>query len=134
MKLTEAQIEKQCSDFLALDGWRSLKTDPCSNKEWGKGFGEKGMADHLYLRYWNKGDPRGPVHGFRTRVYDPQAEVLWIEWKRPGGKAAPHQRVWIEAERARGALVLLAGEDFSATFDGFVSWYRASGLLRRAGL
>lgn len=132
-KLTEADIERQCSDLLALDGWRTLKTDPVSRREWGKGFGEKGMADCLYLRYDTRprflGSNPTPIPG-----PFPYAEVMWIEWKRPGGVAKPHQRAWIAAERARGALVLLAGADFPATFEGFADWYRGSGLMRRAGL
>lgn len=127
-KLTEAQLEKQCSDLLELDGWRSLKTDPVSRREWGKGFGEKGMADRLYIRY--DADVPPPINrGLRSR-----ADVMWIEWKTTTGRAEAHQVAWHTAERARGALVLLAGVDFPATFDGFATWYRNSGLMRRAGL
>jgi hypothetical protein len=126
--LTEAHLERQCSDFLALDGWRSLKTDPVSRKEWGKGFGEKGMCDRLYIRY-AEFEPRTLLE-----PYLDNAQVMWIEWKTPRGKAAPHQRRWIEAERARGALVLLAGQDFPALYEAFVVWYRRTGLLRREGL
>lgn len=133
--LSEAHLERQCSDFLALDGWRTLKTDPVSRREWGKGFGEKGMADRLYLRYdfpqacKEQPELRKQMSAAMLAIGD----VLWIEWKRIGGKAKPHQRLWIAAERARGGLVLLAGEDFPATYDGFLAWYRASGLLRRTG-
>lgn len=129
--LSEAHLERQCSDFLALDGWRTLKTDPVSRKEWGKGFGEKGMADRLYLRYWYQQTAQS--NDETECLYWP-AEVMWIEWKRPSGKAAPHQRAWIATERLRGALVLLADVDFPATYDGFLAWYRTSGLLRRPGL
>jgi hypothetical protein len=130
-KLTEADIEKQCSDLLALDGWRSLKTDPVSRREWGKGFGELGMADRLYLRY----EPElnlPPPH--RKPVDNAYAQVLWIEWKRPGRKLRYDQEAWAITERSRGALVLAAGVDFPATFEGFTAWYRGSGLMRRAGL
>ncbi len=130
VKLSERDVERTCTDFLALDGWRPLKTDPCSDRSRAKGFGEKGMADHLYIRYI---DPSFPE---RLHI---MAEVLWVEWKRleRNGKptlAAPHQRLWQAAERKRGALVLLAGEDFPATIEGFQEWYRNSGLLRRQGL
>lgn len=135
-KLSEADIERQCTDFLALDGWRSLKTDPVSRKEWGKGFGEPGMPDRLYIRYDDQedmkpGTPQGVLNSPALRAI---ADVMWIEWKRPGKKAEAHQRLWHAAERARGALVLVAGADFRADFDTFVAWYRASGLLRRPGL
>lgn len=46
----ESEIQQQCADLLALDGWRALRTDPCSDRGRAKGFGEKGMADHLFLR------------------------------------------------------------------------------------
>ena len=120
LKISEADLEKAGTDLLAWDGWRSLKCDPVSRREWGKGFGERGMADRLYLRYDRMNYCLNPV-----------GEILWIEWKRPKGKAKPHQRTWIESERARGALVLLAGEDFEATYDAFLEWYRKSGLARR---
>jgi hypothetical protein len=118
--MTEAQIERQCSDFLALDGWRLVKTDPCSDPRRGKGFGEKGMPDCLYLRYCAQ-SPMG-------------SHVLWIEWKGPRGRVAPHQALWHFTERARGALVVVATKDFPPTFEGFTAWYRKSGLLRRQGL
>lgn len=136
--LKERDLEKTCSDLLELDGWRPLKTDPVSRHEWGKGFGEKGMCDRLYIRYLDKAELVFP--GGRMVLKPPAAEVLWIEWKRiragrrTATKAAPHQKTWIMAERARGALVILAGEDFPATWEGFKLWYRKSGLMRRPGL
>jgi len=124
--MIEAQLEKTCTEMLELDDWRSLKTDPVRNREWGKGFGELGMADRLYIRY-----------GWPSERFWGTALVMWIEWKcmRPGRKTATkaqqHQLDWIAAERARGALVLLAGVDFPATFEGFKAWYLNSGLNRR---
>jgi hypothetical protein len=120
--LKEIDIQRQCSDFLALDGWRMLRTDPCSDRRLGKGFGEIGMADCLYLRYGYLG------------YMNTAAEVIWIEWKRPGGKLMPKQIQWHRAERSRGAITFIAGVDFPADFGGFLAWYRASGLLRRPGL
>ena len=120
--LTEAQIERQITDFLALEGWRAIKTNPCSDKSRGKGFGEIGMPDVLYLRY-----------GSKDCFVPGLAEVMWIEHKRPGGKVSPHQADWHYAERARGALVVVATQDFAPHFDGFHAWYLVSGLLRRQG-
>jgi hypothetical protein len=121
--LLEADIEHTCTQILELDGWRALKTDPVSRREWGKGFGEKGMADVLYIRY----DRSYPSRG--------DAEVMWIEWKclRDGHatKAAPHQINWHATERARGAFTAVAGIDFEANIEGFQAWYLASGLNRR---
>lgn len=122
-RLSEADLERYGTDLLALDGWRTLKTDPVSDKSRGKGFGEKGMADRLYLRYGYL--PSTRYEGLAL------AEVLWIEWKRRGGRAEPHQQAWHAVERARGALVLLAGDHFEASPEGFLAWYRASGLMRR---
>lgn len=123
MRLRERDIERTCSDLLALDGWRALKCDPVSRREWGKGFGEKGMADVLYIRYSAGGTPQS-----KPRC----AEVLWIEWKTPQGKTSLHQIAWHRAERARGALTWIAGIDFPAGIDAFLKFYRTSGLMRRA--
>lgn len=140
--LSEADLDRQCSDLLAYDGWRPLKTDPVSRREWGKGFGELGMADRLYIRYALAGFLASRGEGRFADKSDEEcfamADVMWIEWKRirPGRrsaeKAAAHQKTWHEAERARGALVLVAGEDFRPTFEDFLSWYRKSGLMRKA--
>ncbi len=121
--LREADIERTCTEFLQWDGWRALKTDPVSRREWGKGFGEVGMADHLYIRY-GRGIGGVPTHGGND-------VVLWIEWKRKHGKAAQHQLTWHRLERLRGALTLIAGMDFEASVEGFKAWYRSSGLQRR---
>ncbi len=136
-RLSERQLEKTCSDFLALDGWRSLKTDPVSDRSRGKGFGELGMADMLYIRYWT-GCIDQTAH---APPYESWGQILWIEFKRqrPGRtiftkaeKAKIHQCAWIARECQRGALVLLAGVDFKpATFEAFKAWYLASGLNRR---
>ncbi len=118
-KLSEADIQRTCTEFLELDGWRALRTDPCSDRRRAKGFGEIGMADHLYIRY------------AIMQAFHPWAEVLWVEYKRPKGKATPEQIAWHNAERARGALTWIAGIDFEPTIEGFEAYYRASGLMRR---
>lgn len=129
--ISEAQLEQYGTDLLELDGWRSLKTDPVSDRSRGKGFGEKGMADRLYLRY-GYNDVVLAIGPSDDKLRAQDCEILWIEWKRPGGRASTHQRHWIACERASGALVLLAGEDFPATPEGFLAWYRGSGLMRKA--
>ena len=121
--ISEAHIERTCTDWLALDGWRHLKTDPVSRREWGKGFGELGMADGLYIRYRRI--------SLDQITLEPLVELTWIEWKSKRGKAKQHQKDWHAAERARGALTLIAGEDFPKTIEGFQAWYRVSGLMRR---
>ena len=135
--LRESDIARTCSDFLMMDGWRMLITDPVSDRGRGKGFGELGMADRLYIRYgfsqpgmFNMAIPNADI------CHRSQCEVMWIEWKRIDGRgrttqASAHQRAWIESERARGALVLLAGVDFPASINGFLHYYRNSGLARK---
>ena len=130
IKLKERDIARTCGDLLALDGWRLIWCEPVSRREWGRGFGEKGMPDLLCLRYSKgprfKGTGGPPIYGQWPDFH----EIIWIEFKSAIGKAAPHQRAWHIAERARGALTLIAGEDFEASIGGFKEWYRASGLNR----
>lgn len=140
-KSTEAQIEAECTKVLEQDGWRALRTDPVSDRGRGRGFGEIGMADYLYLRYdfvrqnaavGGLGDIGfgGLVDKETLTTLHAYADVMWIEFKRPGEKAKKHQQAWHAKERARGALTLIAGEDFPASVAGFKEWYAASGLCR----
>jgi hypothetical protein len=112
----EWMIERECTNILEQDGWRALRTDPVSDKGRGKGFGEVGMADHLYIRY--------------SPQWEGDGKVLWIEFKSAKGKPAKHQILWHTKERARGALTLIAGQDFPASVEGFKTWYHNSGLSR----
>ncbi len=115
-KLSERDIQEACCTLLAYDNWRRLRCEPVSRREWGKGFGEPGMADDLFIRYGRGGEP---------------TEVMWIEWKAPGGKPTPGQLAWHAAERASGASTYVAGMDFERSVDGFLVWYRSSGWMRR---
>ena len=130
----ESLIEAECTKILEQDGWRALRTDPVSDKGRAKGFGELGMADHLYIRYakfdYAKFD-RAAIKVSEHPVHPAWGEILWIEFKRPGKKPKKHQIEWHTKERARGALTLIAGEDFTATVEGFREWYAASGLSRQ---
>ena len=119
--ITEADIQPTCTEYLELDGWRALRTDPCSDRSRAKGFGELGMADHLYIRYSKGGTPQAKPS---------QAEVLWVEYKGPKGEPSQHQMTWHYAERARGALTVIMGIDCDRSIEGFLAWYRASGLNR----
>lgn len=121
--LSEAHIQRTCSDWLALDNWRAIITDPPQLR--GLGVTEKGIPDRLYIRYTQ--------HCLKPYSC-PDAEVLWIEWKRMKGniatKATTEQWEWHRLERKRGALTVIAGVEFPATIEGFQAWYRASGLMR----
>jgi len=125
---SEFHIADTCSDWLALDGWRRLNTNPVSDRSRAKGFGELGMADDLYIRYRYSVEDTDPTYAGWDREC---ADVMWVEWKKPGGKVSPHQKAWHLAERGRGALVVVATEDFLPSIEGFQVWYRASGLMRK---
>jgi hypothetical protein len=122
--LLESHVQQTVTELLQLDGWRSIRTDPVSDRKRGKGFGEIGMPDHLYIRYGLPITRRN----FSGRPPEIQSggQILWIEFKRPGKSAKPHQLAWHEAEGARGALVMVVDD-----IDGFIAWYKASGLQRR---
>jgi hypothetical protein len=130
----EADIQKACTDILLLDGWRVIHTDLKQLR--GMGVQEPGIADDLFIRYIQNGDPRLGVDPRGGQIYQPLCELAWIEWKRidPRGlrtKASSLQKDWHTLERKRGALVLVAGEDFPATIEGFRDYYKASGLMRK---
>jgi hypothetical protein len=134
-RITEADVQKAVTDLLVADGWRAIRTDPVSDRGRGKGFGEVGMPDYLYLRYAALVCPSGEVPHW--------SQHLWIEFKRYGAKLKPHQIAWHVAERSRGALVLVVdGIDDKAgqyrknvfgieSISDFISWYRTSGLARK---
>lgn len=120
--LSEAHIQETCSHLLALDDWRRVRMDMKQLR--GMGVQEPGMADDLFIRYlftdpWNTAEIRA------------HTEAMWIEWKSKRGKASDHQKAWHTLERKRGALVLVAGQDFFASIEGFKAWYKYSGLMRK---
>lgn len=120
--MPEWMFEAEATRILEEDGWRALRTDPVSDRGRGKGFGQVGMADHCYFRYSFPSHPEP--------VWRAVAEVAWIEFKSAKGKPTSKQLEWHRDERARGALTLIAGQDFPASVEGFRDWYRASGLQR----
>lgn len=139
--LLEKHIQEACCQILECDGWRRIRMEAMYSEKKRKGVGEPGMADDLFLRYWYPDN----LHN-DTR---PIGEIFWIEWKRlvptplrerrnntlkqkwpRSTQAAVHQKAWHALERKRGALTLIAGEDFVASVDGFRDWYKTSGLMR----
>jgi hypothetical protein len=128
--VAESVIEAECTKILEADDWRALRTDPVSDRGRGKGFGEIGMADYLYVRYSGLGFEDNPKFDSARA----ESQVMWIEFKRPGERPKKHQVTWHIKERARGALTLIAGDDFPASVEGFRAWYEASGLQRRVCL
>lgn len=136
----ESEIETAIVRAMVLDGWRPFKMQYSFDKIKKLTLGELGMSDHLFIRYWNQGDPRGPVPGHKTRCYNPTGEILWWEFKRirhrKGRKPKatdpePEQVKWTAAERARGALVWVAGVDHEASIAGAAKHYLESGICRR---
>lgn len=115
-KMLEKHLQQYGEDLLMLDDWRIFRIEENFSERKRKRTGERHAADGLYCRYSGNGAA---------------GEILFIEWKRPGGKPRPGQRIWHAAERARGALTWIAGETFPATCEGFKAHYEASGLCRR---
>src|SRR5689334_7519680 len=127
----EAPIQAEVTRILESDGWRALRTEPVSDRGRGRGFGTPGMADLLAIRYGS-----GTVEPWKPLgLLAEGCCVLWCEFKRrKGGIISKAKMKWHQKERARGALTLIAGVDFDSSVDGFMRWYRASGLCRRADL
>lgn len=121
----ERDINKGIRDILELDGWRIVMMETVSDHERRRYFGEPGMPDMLCLRYCVM-PKEVPID---ARIL---ADVLWIEGKRRTGKVAANQADWHRAERRRGAITVIAKQDFDATIEGFFSWYGTSGLMRKA--
>ena len=128
--LKERDIERTCTEFLELDGWRCIKTDLPHLR--GLGVQEKGMADRLYIRYHKPCKEHSMLLSIPYVCGAQRAEVMFIEWKRPNGKISAKQTEWHQLERKKGALTLLAGVQFVPTIEGFREWYcKRSGLARK---
>lgn len=145
-KLLEKDLERAVRDILEWDGWIVRKMEKNYSERKRKAVGEAGMADLMAIRYYDHNERLlCDMHSSNC----PCAEVLWIEMKRlvaapervrrngvqrqkwpRATQAANHQKAWHARERERGALTLIAGEDFPATIEGFKEWYKASGLAR----
>ncbi len=79
-------------------------------------FGEPGVTDWLFWHPMFTPDFfRGPLEDKRRA----NVSMLWIEFKSPGKKPQQHQLAWHEAERARGALVVVVDH-----YETFRDWYR----------
>jgi hypothetical protein len=128
--ILEKDIQKNGRDLLLLDGWRLIKTDPEQLR--GMAVQEKGIADDLFIRYLSR-PCKGAGCDLSTCGHEAhsKAQVLWIEWKRPRGKVAQHQRDWHLLERTHGAATLILGDDIDATFAAFKAWYFKSGLCQK---
>jgi hypothetical protein len=118
----EKHVQQTVTEFLQLDGWRAFRTELTVQRERGRVVGERGQPDYLYLRYAMQ-EPTTPDSGPGFRW----CEHLWIEYKKRGQRPRLDQRAWHEAERKRGALVMVVDD-----IDAFIAWYSTSGLQRRS--
>lgn len=121
--LKESHIQQTVTEFLQLEGWRAFRTELTVQRERGRVVGERGQPDYLYIRYLFTVEDTVPAYAGWEHE---DAQVLWIEFKRPGEKPRPDQLAWHASERARGALVLVVDD-----IDAFIAWYKASGLQGR---
>lgn len=119
VKLLEKHIEQACTQLLEWDGWRSFKMEQNFSERKMKRTGEAGMPDRLYIRYSYCAALLVP---YRQAI----SEVLFVEYKLSGQNPRLDQLAWHEAERRRGALVLVVD-----SIESFREWYSASGLQRR---
>lgn len=99
--LSESEVQRQCIDWLQIHGWRCIRTGYGAIHRNGRAvehYGEEGMPDYLAIFYTD---------------IPHAAQVIWIEFKRPGGNGSRGgtlsklQRIWRDVERARGATVLV---------------------------
>ena len=126
----EKQLQQQGSDYLALDGWRRIRTDLEHLR--GMGVQEPGMADDLYIRYRGRAIRMFVRCDVVKEKELAETDVLWVEYKCSTGVLSQKQNDWHSKERALGALTWIAGIDFKpATFDGFKAHYQQSGLARK---
>jgi hypothetical protein len=115
VKLSEADVTKQVTDFLRFRGWTLIRLNSgLFNTKDGKRtyqIGEKGQADWLALK-------AVPI----LSGVLPLANVIFLELKAPGKKPRADQQKWLEAKRRDG---------FHATWtdslDRFIQWYQAGG-------
>ena len=149
--ILEKHVQQTVTEFLQLDGWRPLRMEGSNDRGFVRravanmaavaqlkpfiglitnclqscwkttGVGELAMPDYLYIRY---GAPM--YHGNGVYEQDCQADVLWIEFKRKNEQPKTEQLAWHEAERKRGAMVMVVDD-----IDAFIAWYKTSGLQRR---
>lgn len=124
-KLLEADVTRQCLDFLEAHGWRPVRMGRGVATFGNRGtvtFGEPGVTDWEMIKYIPTSE-RG------------LCRLVWCEFKQPGSKKKcicltkkPRQRctyhdqiAWQARERARGALVVKV--DSLEQLQG-MGWYR----------
>jgi len=113
LRLSENDVERQITDYLAYHGWYVIRLHAGTAKlEDGHKIrlGEKGRADWLALRSFEIGKP----------IYGPGwCQAIFVEVKRPGGKLALMQRLWIQGRREEGFLA-----ETVDSYERFLELYR----------
>lgn len=117
LRLSEKDVDKQISSYMAARGWRRIRHNV------GMMFGEKGMCDLQFVYYF--AEPYGA------------ALVLWVETKRPGASLACHcrpghsqpchtcrQAAWRAKERRAGARCWVVSDfkEFAAVYEEKFAW------------
>jgi hypothetical protein len=105
-KLTEAQVTRQCNDWLRCHGWdpRRQQSGLVARPNGGRfRIGEPGLPDYVVLRATAPGE----------------AECFWLEYKASRQKPTVHQEIYHEQLRNAGYLVCVAdGVDALAAWVG----------------
>lgn len=118
VRLQERDVQRQVRDWFEWHKWRTLRWNVgmAFDSSGGKVFfGEKGMADLMFLYY----------------LPEPPAATLtvWVETKRPGGVLSPAQVDWQRKEMARGGCVVTIDN-----FEDLRDWYSERfGWLHKPG-
>ena len=105
--LTEAQVTKQCVDFLEAERWKCVRLQSgLFQRPGGKSrvkVGEEGIPDYVCFR---------------------QDNFFFLEFKRKGGRVRPSQKKWIaEAEAEYITVVIINGLDILRAWLSQRGWY-----------
>jgi hypothetical protein len=110
MRLRERDVARQVRDFLEAYGWRCFRWNVgLATNQQGTvtRYGEKGMADLMFLYYDYDAGHEG------------SALCLWVETKAEGKDLRPEQVTWQLKESKLGALIVTVDQ-----FEKFRTWYR----------
>ena len=131
LALSEKDIDKQISSFMAVRGWRRIRNNVGMMAGAGGNpvvFGERGMCDLKFIRYFT--EPYGA------------ALVLWVETKKPGAATTCrcrlgdkktcrlcNQAAWRAKERERGAVCWVVDnfEAFALLYEEKFMWLTLKG-------
>lgn len=123
--LTEKDIDRQISDFMAHRGWRRIRNNVGMMAGAGGPvvFGERGMCDLKFVRYF--AEPYGA------------ALNLWVETKKPGASTSCrcrpgdgklcrtcNQAAWRQRERERGGVCWVVDDfrEFETLYTQRFGW------------